>query len=156
MHQYLVIPTTERPQIILMPVSESLIRALYKILYELEKDPVSIASITIRQVENDQTPEHAYLYVISKTTKQVASASIITIRSIDEITHPSNMRLMVSSLWTFNSSTHPTLPDRFIIEEENDKMTRERLAYSQPLYISVLRDIINRNLDMLGLQPPWT
>ena len=160
---YLILPTTTKGRIVLMPICQTTIKTLYQILNKLDEDPWSTTSITLRQIEHDHTPNHTTLWVYDiymlgqfalTNHGRLQIGSIQTIHNLKEFADPGKIRAIISSLWTFNSSTHPTHPDTFLINEEDDKLDTETLAFGVLIQTSLLRDVINQNLNMLGLQPP--
>jgi hypothetical protein len=163
MPNYLILPTTKSTRIVLMPICGSLIRTLYQVLNKLDEDALSITSITMRHLENSHAPNSPDLwvydiYMLGKFAltdgRRMPLGSIQTIRDLEEFAAPGSIRRMISSLWTFNSSTHANHPDTFLIDEENDKLGTETTAFGALMQNSLLRDVINRHLYMLGLQPP--
>ena len=160
MREYVILPTTQNRLFILMPVTGAILRATHLLLQAMRQsipllDMWDVASITLRAIENDHTGNYArpvvYMRHPDATRRLPPMTSLVDINLYADFDASSTYREMVSSLWTFNGPGHPTNPDTFVLQEENDKLRHEDLATGEPIGTNVLRKLINRNLHMLSI-----
>jgi len=160
MREYVILPTTQNRLFILMPVTGAILRATHLLLQAMRQstpllDMWDVASITLRAIENDHTGNYARPVVYMRHPDAIPRlppmTSLVAINLYSDFDASSTYREMVSSLWTFNGSGHPTNPNTFVLQEEDDKLPYENLAVSPIIYTSLLSDLINRNLHKLAI-----